>query len=215
LAARGFTVVALDRSAAALTYLRRRLERRRLAADLICSDMAEFRLPHTVDAALCTFDTFRHLLSENAALRHLQCAADALKPGGIYVLGFHLLPLDVSEESSERWAARHGRTRLTATLKVVAASRRRRRETLQIDITVRNPRSVRRLRSLFDLRMYTAAQVRRLLAKIPAFELCDVYDFWYEIDRPLRLDDNRTDTVFILRKRAGSASNFKTSRTYQ
>jgi hypothetical protein len=49
--------------------------------------------------------------------------------------------------------------------------------------------------------MYTAAQFRRLLAAVPALELCDVYDFWYEIDQPLHLDDRMSDTVFILRKK--------------
>ena len=50
--------------------------------------------------------------------------------------------------------------------------------------------------------MYTAGQFRRLLAKVPELELCDVYDFWYEIDQPLELDDEISDTVFILRKRS-------------
>jgi hypothetical protein len=49
--------------------------------------------------------------------------------------------------------------------------------------------------------MYTANQFRRLLASVPAFQLCEeVYDFWYEIDRPGRLTERLTDTVFILRK---------------
>jgi hypothetical protein len=58
-----------------------------------------------------------------------------------------------------------------------------------------------RLRDEFPLRLYTAGQFRRLLAQVPAFELVDVYDFWYEIDHPLKLDDEISDTVFILRRR--------------
>ena len=49
--------------------------------------------------------------------------------------------------------------------------------------------------------MYTAGQFRRLLAAVPSLELCDVYDFWYEIGHPLKLNDKMADTVFILRKR--------------
>ena len=49
--------------------------------------------------------------------------------------------------------------------------------------------------------MYTAAQFRRLLAAVPSLELCDVYDFWYEIDQPFELNDEMSDTVFILRRR--------------
>ncbi len=203
LARQGFKMVALDNNAAALAYLRKRLERHRLRADLLQADMADFRLSHRVDAAFCTFNTFRHLTTEAAARRHLQCVANSLRPGGCHILGFHLLPLDVAEESCERWTARHGSIRLTAALRVTDTNRRRRLERLRIDLTVRTPRHVRRLRSEFDLRMYTAAQFRRLLASVPAFTLCDVYDFWYEIDRPRRLTEEMTDTVFILRKETG------------
>jgi hypothetical protein len=48
--------------------------------------------------------------------------------------------------------------------------------------------------------MYTAAQFRRLLATVPSLQLCDVYDFWYEIDHPLKLNNEISDTVFILQK---------------
>jgi hypothetical protein len=49
--------------------------------------------------------------------------------------------------------------------------------------------------------MYTARQFRSLLCRVPDWELCDVFDFWYEIDQPLTLNDDITDTVFVLRKR--------------
>ena len=58
-----------------------------------------------------------------------------------------------------------------------------------------------RLRADYKYRIYTAAQFRRLLSSVPAWELCDVHDFWYEIDEPRELDDTISDTVFVLRKR--------------
>ena len=36
--------------------------------------------------------------------------------------------------------------------------------------------------------------------KVPALELVDVFDFWYELDNPLKLTDELGDAVFILRK---------------
>jgi SAM-dependent methyltransferase len=201
LAARGYRVTGLDLSEPSLNYLRRRLARRRLSADVFRADMADFRLDDPVDAAYCTFDGFRHLLSEDAARRHLQCVADALRPGGIYVLGFHLLPPDADEECTERWTEQHGQTRVTVTLRVLATDRRRRIETLRVCLLVRSGQRTLRLRHDFPFRMYTAAQFRRLLKQVPSLELCDVYDFWYEIDHPLKLNDEISDTVFILRKR--------------
>jgi hypothetical protein len=145
------------------------------------------------------------LLDEQAARGHLQCVARSLRPGGIYILGFHLLPPDASEQCTERWTERHAGTRVTVTLRVLATDRRRRLETIRVSLLVRRGRNERRLRHDYPLRIYTAGQFRRLLARVPSLSLCDVYDFWYEIDRPLKLDDDLADTVFILKKRPWGA----------
>jgi SAM-dependent methyltransferase len=201
LAARGYRLLGFDLSQPALTYLQRRLARRQLEASIWQADMTDFTLSGTVDAAYNTFDSFRHLLTEQAARSHLACVARHLRPGGIYILGFHLLPPDASEECTERWTQRHGGVQVTVTLRVIASDRRRRLETIRISLLVRRGERELRLRDEFPLRLYTARQVRRLLAQVPALELLDVYDFWYEIDQPLELDDEISDTVFILRKR--------------
>ena len=86
-------------------------------------------------------------------------------------------------------------------MRVLETDRRRRLERLRVSLLVRSNGKVLRLRDDFSLRRYTAPQFRRLLAKVPGFELADVYDFWYEIDEPLELDDKISDTVFILRRR--------------
>lgn len=200
MARRGYQVTGFDNALPALRYLRRKLRRRRLRAEVFDADLAEFELAAPVDTAFCTFNTFRHLVSEATALRHLECVARALKPGGIYILGLHLLPIDVAEESHERWTARRGSTQVTGTLRVLHFDRRHRLERLRLSLRVRARDKDLRLRQDFDFRIYTAAQLRRLLAKVPAFHLLDVFDFWYEIDRPLSLNDEIVDTVLVLRK---------------
>lgn len=211
LASRGHCMIGFDQNRAALTYLRRRLARRKLQAVVFSADMADFRLPEApemgpIDAAYNTFDSFRHLLDEQSARKHLEGVANCLRPGGIYVLGLHLLPPDAAEECIERWSARRGRAQVSVTLRVLDFDRRRRLERLRVSLLVRRAnKKPLRLRDEFHLRLYTAAQFRRLLASVPQFELCDVYDFWYEIDRPLRLDNQISDTVFILRRRAKGA----------
>ncbi len=199
MAARGYQVSGFDLSEPALRYLRRRLKRLGLSASVFQADMADFRLSQPVDAAFSTFDGFRHLLTEKAAVRHLHCAAESLRPGGIYILGFHLVPPDAAEECIERWRARRGGIQVSVTLRVVSTDRRRRLETLCVNLLVRGRRTLR-LRHVFDFRLYTAAQFRRTLAGVPCLQLCDVYDFWYEIDQPLALTDELSDAVFILRK---------------
>ena len=204
LAARGYRMAGFDLNQPSLEFLQQRLSRRKLRAKTFVADMANFRLPAPVDAAYCTFDSFRHLLSEDTARQHLECIAASLRPGGIYILGFHLLPPDASEECTERWTEHAGRTQVTVTLRVLATDRRRRIETLRVSLLVRNRNREQRLRDEFQFRMYTAIQFRRLLSSVPNLELCDVYDFWYEIDHPLKLNNEISDTVFILKKRGDS-----------
>ena len=223
LSARGYHMSGFDLSDSGLRYCRRRLARKKLQADIFAADMANFRLPppspdqplvgarkgaggeihsfEQVDAVYNTFNSFRHLLTEQSARSHLECVSRNVRRHGLYLLGFHLLPRDASEECTERWTARQGRMQVTVTLRVLATDRRKRIETLRVSLLVRKQEATLRLRDEFQFRMYTAAQFRRLLAQVPAWELCDVYDFWYEIDRPLTLNNELSDTVFILRKR--------------
>jgi SAM-dependent methyltransferase len=200
LASRGYEMIGFDTNEASLDYARRRLMRRKLTASVFHADMCDFKLRKRVDGAFNTWNTFRHLVTEKSARRHLQCVAQCLRRGGIYLLGLHLLPLDVSEECTERWIVRHGRTRLSITLRVVATDRRRRIERLRTVLHARTPRRTLRLATEFPFRMYTADQFRHLLRGVPELQLCDVYDFWYDIDHPLELDDRMTDTVFVLRR---------------
>lgn len=201
LAAKGYRMTGLDLSRPMLDYCRQRLAKRKLRAMLIQGDMSDFRLPAPVDGAFCTFNSFRHLLTEDAARSHLQCVAASVKPGGIYVLGLHLVPLDAEEGSSERWSAAQGKTKITVTLRVTAFDRKKRIERLRITSLVRSPSRTIRLRSEFPLRLYTAAQLKRLLSSVPEWELCDVFDFWYEIDEPRQLNDEMSDTVLVLRRK--------------
>ena len=204
LAKRGYQVTGFDLNQPALRYLQRRLVRRELRATVFRADMADFHIGRPVDAAYCTFSSFRHLLTEEAARRHLECVASSLRPGGIYILGIHLLPLSTHEDRAERWTERHGRTQVTTTIRVLGIDRGRRVETLRVSQLVRGGRQELRLRDEYQLRLYTVAQFHSLLASVPSLELCGVYDFSYEIDDPLELNDEMSDAVLILRRRSDS-----------
>ena len=201
LAGRGYDMVGFDLNPPSLNYLQRRVRRRKLRAQAFRADMAEFRLEQPVDAAFTAWDTFRHLTSERAARRHLECVSASLRRGGIYILGFHLLPLDVSDQRLERWSARHGSTEVSVRLDVVAMDRRRRIEDIRLLMQVRTRSRELRLGVQFPFRMYTADQFRELVASVPQLELCDVYDFEYDLDHPRALNDELTDTVCVLRRR--------------
>ena len=92
MATRGYQMTGLDTSDYALRYLQRGLTRRGISATVLQADMADFRLAKPVDAAYCTVSSFLHLLSEDAAHRHLECVGRSLRPAGIYILGIELIP---------------------------------------------------------------------------------------------------------------------------
>jgi SAM-dependent methyltransferase len=201
LAARGYDMTSFDLNEPSVKYLQRRLARRGLDAQATTANMTTFVPRRKMDAAFCTFNTFRHLTTEESARQHLECIARSLRPGGIYILGFHLLPPDADEECIERWSAKHSKTKVTMTLRVLNFDRSMRLETIRFSLRVRSGNSDLKLSSDYKYRIYTAAQFQNLLYSVPQLELCDVYDFWYDIDEPLQLSNELGDAVFILRKR--------------
>jgi SAM-dependent methyltransferase len=201
LAARGYQVTGFDLSQPALTYLRRRVARRLLHAETFEAQMSNFRLGRLVEAAYCTVNTFRHLLTEQAARGHLECVAGSLRSGGIYLLGLHLLPLDTDPEDDARWTQSRGETKVTVTLRMLRTDLRRRLENLRVCLLVRRGSKELRLRHEFQLRTYTARQFRRLLGSVPSLELCNIYDSRYDIEQPFALNDKVAYCVFVLRRR--------------
>jgi hypothetical protein len=164
--------------------------------------MANFQLKQPVDCAFNTFSTFRHLLTETAAESHFRAVAAALRPGGLYLLGLHLLPPDAALECTERWRAERGKTKVVYTFRVTGTDLRKRFESIRVNLLVKRPQGNLKLLTEFNLRTYTARQLRSLLAKVPEFELLDVFDYNYDLTRPLRLNDELSDTILILRKRS-------------
>ena len=203
MAARGYDVTGLDLSEPMLRYLDRRLKRRGLTGKLVCGDMTEMRFPRKFDSVFCTFNTFRHLMTERDAVAHLNSVADHLRKGGLYILGFHCIPMDAEEACIERWKASHGGTRVNVTLKVLEFDRKTRQELVRVSIKAeKRSGKVERIRSEFPLRLYTPSQAKRLLKKVEdRFELVEVYDFNYDIDDPREFDEDLADALFVLRRR--------------
>lgn len=201
MAARGYKVTGFDLSDTSLRYLQQRLNRKKLQANLRIADMSNFSLGQTYDAAFNTFNTFRHLTDEKSAQAHLKHVADHLRPGGLFILGLHLFPPGCDPMGSERWKVKKGKTEVTYTLKVIDIEPRKRLEHLRIIMSIQAPTGKRQLKAEFPLRTYNATQVKKTLQSETRFELCDIFDFWYQIDEPQKLDNEIVDTVVVLRKK--------------
>ena len=201
LAKRGLNVTAFDLNTACVAWTQRQLRRRHLQADVFCGDMTDFTVSRPVDIAHCLVNTFRHLTTESAARQHLERVSASLRSGGIYLLGFHLLPPDADEEDCERWTIHNRKTRITTTVRVLNFSRRKRIETVRFSLKVTTPQKIVRLSTDHQLRIYRADQFRSLLRSVPSLKLLDVFDFCYDLNEPLPLTDELGDAVFVLQKR--------------
>ena len=139
---------------------------------------------------------------KSPALSHLKSVAAALRPGGLFFFGLHLLPHDADERCIERWRAKTGGTSVCFTLKVTEWDRRKRIETLRVSMLIRKPtQKPLRVQTEMQLRTYRFNQFQTLLAKVPELELAETFDFWYEIDEPVPVSRDSSDTLLVLRKR--------------
>src|SRR5262245_53701638 len=73
LAASGHSVSGIDLNRAAVDYCNARLRRRGFAPTAQVGDMTSFHLAKPVDACFNMINSFRHLLSEMVARKHLFC----------------------------------------------------------------------------------------------------------------------------------------------
>lgn len=80
LAAAGLEAVGLDLSPEMVALCRRR------GADATEGDMRSFRLAHPVDMTTLMMDSLAYLLSPGEMLDHLASVAEAVRPGGVYVV---------------------------------------------------------------------------------------------------------------------------------
>jgi len=197
----GYEVSGNDLNSRAIDYCNARLCRRGLPKSTFVADMADFKLPRKVDAAFNTINSFRHLGSETAAESHLQCIANALKKGGLYVLGLHLTPSRKPQCSEEAWSARRGNLAVLSHMRSIDLDRRRRQERVAMTVDVYTPTKQFQIKEEMVFRTYTLDQFRRLLARVPELETAETYDFAYDIECAIKPTKQTEDVVFVLRKK--------------
>lgn len=205
LASRGVTVSGWDLSEDAVQWAGTRLQKRDLPGSAVVADMRTHVVDPQVDLAYCLVNTFRHLLNDEDAITHLQSVARSLRPGGLYVVGLHLLPPDADLDDEEEWSVTEGDITVTIQLTAMNGCRERREETLRFVMTVEDPSLLKesgtlQFQSDYHMRTWEAGHIQQLLTNVPEFELRGVFDFWYEIDEPLELSDELGDTVLVLQR---------------
>ncbi|HEY1068027.1 MAG TPA: class I SAM-dependent methyltransferase, partial [Pirellulales bacterium] len=198
----GYAVSGCDLSEKAVAFCNERLKRKKQPETAFVGDMADFTLPEPVDLAFNMINSVRHLPSEKAAEAHIRCMANALAPGGLYVLGLHLTPApgeDSTEEES--WHAARGALAVRSRLWTISVDRKARKERVGMTFDVTTPGKKFRLADEMDFRTYTAQQIKKLIGGCPDLEWVETYDFAYDLSKPVVIDRGTQDVVIVMRKR--------------
>jgi SAM-dependent methyltransferase len=176
LARRGERAVGFDANPRMVADARRRLAplSRRGLARVLQADMRSFVESlegERFDVAFTLINSIRHLPSDAALDEHLASMAEALRPGGVYLVGLHLSDYGRESASMDRWFGRRGA--LAVEQKVGYAPPRTeeeiaaREEWVSSRIVVQRPSGTERWRSRYPLRCYDAVQWGQALARSP------------------------------------------------
>lgn len=197
LARRGYDVVGFDDSPSMLAYAKRRV--RHLSVQLLRARLEEFRVLGRFDLAYCLFGSFKYLLTDRDARRHLQIVARLLRRGGIYVLGLHLTDYADTSCTRERWVGERRGTRVVCNIQGWPADAMTRRERVRSRLVVEQNGIRKRIESEWEFRTYDLRQLRRLLRSAKELEHVGTYDFHMTDEVEFR--ERLSDCILVLRRR--------------
>lgn len=196
----GYQISGNDLNEKAIDFCNRRLEKYGFPASAFVADMCNFQLKKPVDAAFNTINSFRHLEKPEMAKDHMRVMADAVAPGGLYVLGLHLTPSTEPQVVEETWTAARGNLKIRSKMWLVDRTPAQRLETYRMKYEVTKPAGREVLEDQFNFLTYNVKQVTDLIASEPRWEIASVFDFAYDIQAPIVLNDQTEDVVFVLRR---------------
>ena len=153
------------------------------------------------DFAFNLIDSFRHLLTEEAARSHLAAVARALRPGAVYVLGLDVTGDMARPPAAEEWEMERDGVRVAGTVRTLGdVDGETRVETMETRCTVHRGGTSTTVEVYSPLRVYGRSDLEDLLRAEGSFEVAAVCDRHYDTARtvdPARLEGS---AVLVLRK---------------
>lgn len=201
LAKKGFAVEGIDLNEKAVVFGNERFKRADLRPTAWVADMADFTAKRKFDLAFNTINSFRHLPTAKAAQAHLSCMANSAKSNAIYLIGLHLNPKKGEMVDQESWAARRGHLSVLTHMWTESRNSRTRTDRFGIHFDIYTPTRQFRISDVLSMRSYNREQFLRMVDHEGSWEIEQTYDFGYDIDKPIELDDTSEDVVFVLRKK--------------
>ncbi len=196
----GYEVSGLDINDKAIEYCNQRLDRHGLPTSAFVADMCDFQLEQPADSAFIMINSFRHLVLDRHAVAHLKAMGRAVRSGGLYILGIHLTPTVGHGLEEESWSARRGHLVVNTHMQTTAIDLEQREERFEMRYDVYTPTRQFRICDEIVFRTYTSAQFDRLLKRSGCWEVAALYDFCYDLDRPIKIGPETEDVVYVLKR---------------
>ena len=126
-----------------------------------------------------------------------------LRPGGIYILGFHLSKYDEAapEPEPERWSGSRDGVSVDCKISSSAPDSESRVEHVRSELVIEDGGRPATLSTEWDFRTYDAAEVRSMLRGVPELSLETCYDFRYDLDEERELEDPWEDVILVLKRK--------------
>lgn len=201
LAKQGYEIAGIDLNEKAVEFCNKRLASKGAKGRAWVADMADFKTPKKYDLAFNTINSFRHLQTEAASLGHLQSMGNAIRRGGLYLLGIHLTPTAAAPSETESWSARRGHLAVNTHMWTIERNRRKRVERFGIRFDIHTPSRTWRIEDVLVLRSYTMPQMQKLIDDSGCWDCVETYDFTYDAQSPIGVDPGCEDVVYVLRRR--------------
>lgn len=115
LARRGYHAYGVDVSGAMCRYAEQRGWNESLELSIIHADMVDAALPRPCDLAINLFDSLTYVTDPRRILMHFRTAADALRPGGLYVVEIGLIDDFDNHNVKDIWTEIRGECAVTTT----------------------------------------------------------------------------------------------------
>ena len=198
IARRGYEAIGLDMSQQMLGYLEQRAAEEGVKIQTIKADMTDFRLDEKVDFAFIMMGTISEIDSREKLLSHLNCVADSLRSGGLYLI--ENLRLDWANEGffcPQSWTMERDGVRVKTSydIRLKDALTQTLTETLVLEVDDHGRNMV--FKESGDTRMVFPQEFLILVELNGSFEFIG----WFERDRAKRLKRASMDNITLLRRK--------------
>jgi SAM-dependent methyltransferase len=204
LARRGYEAVGIDNIRQMVEFTLARARQLGLDIRILEADMENFKLDRRVEAAFCAIDTFRYLLTEEAALSHLRCVGRSMIPGGVYVIDLTFVGLIESypQNSSEEWSIEGENASVKVAHTVVGVPDLSRRLAVErLTLAVTEKRATREFRNEEPMRTYTKDQFETLTGSSGLFEIVAWHGPDFDIQKRVEPGSQTKRVIAVLRRR--------------